>query len=69
MDRNRHQADSGFKYKLYCDLLHQKMEEYNVEPRNTYNMDEKGFLIGVTGRSKRVFTRRQWEKKEVRASL
>jgi hypothetical protein len=32
-------------------------------------MDEKGFMIGVTGRSKRVFTRRQWEKKEVQASL
>jgi hypothetical protein len=69
MDRNRHQADSGFKYKLYFDLLHHKMEEYDVEPRNTYNMDKKGFLIGVASRSKRVFTRRQWKKKEVRASL
>jgi hypothetical protein len=45
------------------------MKEYNISPRHTYNMDEKGFLIGVTGRTKRVFTRRQWEKKEVRASL
>jgi hypothetical protein len=69
MDRNRHQADSGFKYKLYFDLLHHKMEEYDVKPRNTYNMDKKGFLIGVASRSKRVFTRRQWKKKEVRASL
>jgi hypothetical protein len=32
-------------------------------------MDEKGFLIGLTGRSKRIFSRRQWKKKEVRASL
>jgi hypothetical protein len=69
MDRNHYQADSGFKYKLYFDLLHHKMEEYDVEPCNTYNMDKKGFLIGVTGCSKRVFTQRQWEKKEVRASL
>jgi hypothetical protein len=29
-------------------------------------MDEKGFIIGVTGRSKRVFSRRQREKREVR---
>jgi hypothetical protein len=59
LDRNCYQANSGFKYKLYFDLLHQKIEEYNVEPRNTYNIDEKGFLIGVTSRSKQVFTRRQ----------
>jgi hypothetical protein len=32
-------------------------------------MDEKGFLIGITGRSKRVFSRRMWEKKEVTATL
>ncbi|KAF2683601.1 DDE-domain-containing protein [Lentithecium fluviatile CBS 122367] len=32
-------------------------------------MDEKGFLIGIVGRSKRIFSRRMWEKKEVRASL
>ena len=32
-------------------------------------MDEKGFLISLIGRSRRIFSRRQWEKKEVRASL
>ena len=31
-------------------------------------MDEKG-LIGITGRSKRVFSRRMWEQKEVRAAI
>lgn len=30
-------------------------------------MDEKGFMIGVIGRSKRVFSRGQWVKKEVKA--
>jgi hypothetical protein len=63
MNCNRHQADSGFKYKLYFDLPHHKMDEYVVEPRNTFNMDKKGFLIGVTSRSKQVFTRREWEKR------
>jgi hypothetical protein len=28
-------------------------------------MDEKGFAIGVLGRSKRIFSRRQYERKEV----
>jgi hypothetical protein len=69
MDRVCHKADSEAKYKLYFDLLHQKMQEYNVDPAHTYNMDEKGFLIGITGRSKRVFSRRMWEKREVQESL
>jgi hypothetical protein len=32
-------------------------------------MDEKGFLIGITSRSKRVFSKRMWEEKEVQESL
>jgi hypothetical protein len=32
-------------------------------------MDEKGFLVGVTGRSKRVFSKGQWERKEVKDTL
>ncbi|RYN88163.1 hypothetical protein AA0119_g12098 [Alternaria tenuissima] len=69
MDANRHAADSSTKYKLYFELLQHKIAEYNVDAEHTYNMDEKGFMIGITGRSKRVFSRRMWEKKEVRATL
>jgi hypothetical protein len=29
-----------------------------------YNTDEKGFMIGVTGRSKGIFSRASWEKKK-----
>ncbi|RMZ66343.1 pogo transposable [Pyrenophora seminiperda CCB06] len=32
-------------------------------------MDEKGFLIGITSRSKRVFSKQLWERKEVREAL
>ena len=69
MDRNRHTADSRAKYSAYFDLLRDKISQYNIEPRHTYNMDEKGFLIGSTGRSKRVFSKRMWEKKEVTAAI
>jgi hypothetical protein len=69
MDRVRHEADSEVKYKYHFTLLHSKMEEYNVLAENTYNMDEKGFMIGVTGRSKRVFSKELHERKEVRDSL
>jgi hypothetical protein len=57
MESVRHQADSGEKYKQYFDLLHQKIAEYKVLPENMYNMDEKGFMIGVISRMKRCFDR------------
>ena len=69
MDRDRHKADSEAKYSLYFDLLHDKMKEYEVEARQTYNMDEKGFMIGVTGRSKRVFDKKLYEQKAVKAAI
>jgi hypothetical protein len=69
MDRNRHQADSEHKYSLYFDLLEFKINEYSILPENTYNMDEKGFMIGRTGTSKRIFSRALWERKQVTDSL
>ena len=69
MDRQRHLADSELKYRFYFELLQQKITEYQLEARDIHNIDEKGFLIGLIGRSKRIFSKRQWEKKEVRASL
>ena len=69
MDADRHNADSYSKYELYFNLLQRKIAEYKVDPKHTYNMDEKGFMIGVTSRTKHVFSRRMWEKKEVKASL
>ena len=61
IDRVRHEADSPAKYNEYFDLLYQKIQQYNVQPRNTYNMDEKGCMIGVIGRSKRVFSKAVYE--------
>ncbi|KAJ8113304.1 hypothetical protein OPT61_g4534 [Boeremia exigua] len=68
MDSNRHHADSESKYIVYFDVLHSKIIQYSIEARDTYNMDEKGFAIGVVGRSTRIFSRRAWEKGEVRQS-
>jgi hypothetical protein len=69
MDSNRHVADSYDKYRLYFDLLHPKMSEYEVLPCNSYNMDEKGLMIGVIERSKRVFSKQACEAKGVQAAL
>ncbi|KAF1976051.1 hypothetical protein BU23DRAFT_578852 [Bimuria novae-zelandiae CBS 107.79] len=69
IDRARHQADLGAKYEQFFQLLLEKMEEYNIEPRHTYNMDEKGFLTGVIGRSKRIFSKAMWDRGEVKSAL
>jgi hypothetical protein len=60
-DNNRHKADSALKYSLYFDLLRCKIEQYQIEARHIYNMDEKGFMLGVITRSKRVFSRSSFE--------
>jgi hypothetical protein len=50
MDSLCHNADSNVKYSLYFDLLHAKMKQNNIQPCHCYNMNEKGFMIGVTER-------------------
>ena len=69
MDRVRHEADSTEKYDSYFDILHQKMEYYQIERRLTFNMDEKGFMIGVQAPSKRVFSKMVWVKDGARAPI
>lgn len=69
MDRDRHHANNPGRYQLYFDLLYGKIDKYNIEAKNTYNMDEKGFLVGVLKRSKRVFNRPLFEGKTVRQTI
>jgi hypothetical protein len=69
MDRERYLADSKHKYELYFKLLHSKMREHSVEERNTYNMDEKGFFVGINSRTKRIVSKAIWELKERTAAL
>jgi hypothetical protein len=63
MNHMRHLADSESKCHLYFELLHQKITQYKLEAQDIYNMDEKGFLIGVVGRSKWIFSKRMCKKK------
>jgi hypothetical protein len=62
LDHQRYTANSIPKYNSYFDLLHGKMVERRIQKRLSYNMDEKGFMIGVEGRSKRIFSKAVWEK-------
>jgi hypothetical protein len=69
INRDQHRADSEDKYQLFFQLLLEKIEEYNIQPEHSYNMDEEGFLIGVIRRSKRIFSKVMWDSKEVREAL
>jgi hypothetical protein len=57
MHRNRIKADNKDSYCHYFEFLYAKIRKYNVASRHIYNMDEKGFLIGITLRQKRVCSR------------
>jgi hypothetical protein len=57
MDRKHHAANSSDRCKVYFEQLGSKIDFYEVELEHTYNMDEKGFFVGITSRSKRVFSR------------
>ena len=61
MDRDRCRADSDYKYSLYFELLKRKIEQYKVWPWLIYNMDEKGFLIRILSKMKRIFLKWQYE--------
>ncbi|KAF1965117.1 hypothetical protein BU23DRAFT_585195 [Bimuria novae-zelandiae CBS 107.79] len=49
----RHQIYIILKWTTAID----RITEYHLKARDIYNMDEKGFLIGLIGRSKRIFSR------------
>lgn len=39
------------------------MQNYDRELCNTYNIDERGFFVGITTRSKCVFSKAVWQAK------
>ena len=60
-EASRFKADSEWSYRLYFDLVKEKIQQYDVQPHNTYNMDEKGFLIGYMTKTKRIFTKAAYD--------
>ena len=69
LDKKRSRADSAYKYSLYFELIRQKIEEYQIEPRYTYNIDKKGFLIRVLAKIKRIFSRLRYKEGGIRQLL
>jgi hypothetical protein len=69
INRSRHQAESQSKYSLYFELLCSKISQYNIEPCHMYNMDEKGFMLGILTCLKQVFSRRMYKEGKIKAHI
>ncbi len=61
----RKKVDSVDEYRLWFDLVAKKTAQYEVQPHNVYSMDEKGFLIGMLSKVKRIFTKQAYESKRL----
>lgn len=62
MDAARVRADSVYKYTLYFELLARKIHQYDIQAEDIYNMDEKGFLIGILTKGKRIFSKQRYKR-------
>jgi hypothetical protein len=61
-DLSRKKADNWWQYELYFKRLEGLMTKYEIQEKDIYNLDEKGFLISILNKTRRVFTRVQKEK-------
>jgi hypothetical protein len=68
MEALRHKADSIDNYRDHFTLLHATIDKHQIDAENTYNMDEKGFMIGVIGRSVRIFDKQLYGLKHYKQS-
>jgi hypothetical protein len=68
MDRDRHQADSGHRHKVFFEEIYDQVARHEIEPRQSYNMDEKGSLLGRIGKSKRI-CKALWEQGGVQKNM
>ena len=52
-------------YESDFDKLEEKIRKYRIKPSNMYNMDEKGFLMGICNTMKRIVSIKQLKSKKL----
>jgi hypothetical protein len=57
IDLPRHKVDSRASNEQCFTIRRQKMDQYNIQSHNYYNMDEKRFLIGHLQKVRRIFSK------------
>ncbi|KAF2842630.1 hypothetical protein M501DRAFT_1021170 [Patellaria atrata CBS 101060] len=48
-------------WNAFYNILSAMIKQYSIQKHNFYNMDEKGFMIGVLGKQWRYFSKASWE--------
>ena len=62
LDKERAKAEDPRLFKEWFNLFHRIKEEHQVAWSDIYNMDEKGFLMGVVKKLKVVVPRHKKKK-------
>ncbi|KAF1922357.1 uncharacterized protein M421DRAFT_78579, partial [Didymella exigua CBS 183.55] len=57
MEKQRHNAALYNSFCSYFNLLHSTIKQHSIQPENTYNIDEKGFMIRVISKGVRIFNK------------
>src|SRR5256885_27154 len=52
LDKERAEAQDPDIFRHWFELYRTTVQKYNVKPRNRYNMDEKGVMMGYIGKVK-----------------
>lgn len=66
IDNKRVKSEYPPSYELFYQLLQEAIEDYLITPDNIWNVDEKGFLIGIASKVRRIMTREAYERGRVR---
>ncbi|KAF2840864.1 DDE-domain-containing protein [Patellaria atrata CBS 101060] len=61
IDVVRKSSESPITWSIFYNILNAKIQQYNIKSHNIYNMDEKGFQIGILGKERRYFSKAAWE--------
>jgi hypothetical protein len=57
IDHVQYKADTEGSYSDYFTILNHKLDKHKILPKSMYNMDEKGFMLGTSKRSLRIFSK------------
>ena len=58
-DRDRIVVEDVGVFQRWFDLFLEQMNKYKIKPRNVYNMDEKGYAMGMIGKPRVIVSKHE----------
>ena len=62
LDKNRFSAQDPFIISEWFNLFARIKAEFNIDPSDIYNIDEKGFMVGMLQRTKVIISKYEMAK-------